>query len=74
MDTLNSIPVSSFFTLNTRQTVNAQVLFSRVHVPHLQSGQTNGLRFDTDIVLTTGDKVIESKFTTELYLCLNNNH
>lgn len=59
---INIVPMSSIFTLHTPQTVQSQVLFTRIHVPHLYTNSTNGIHFDTDIVLTTSDSTIEGMF------------
>lgn len=67
---INNVPVSSFFTLHTSQTVESQVLFTHVHVMHLYTNFTNGIHFDTDIVLTTADSTIEGMFYDISYLSM----
>lgn len=58
---INQLPVDTFVTLQTDQTIAADVMFKHFLTLGITANSTNGIRFGEDVVVTDGGQYIESK-------------
>lgn len=58
---MNEYPVSTLFTLNTKQEVSCNLILPTFHCPRIEANTINGIDFGNDVATLNQNNIIESK-------------